>query len=252
MQPAAVPHAYSSRGSLRSRIGSALLALVVAVLVVLGLILSGIIPPVFVPVASSLSTFEVRGGSEKREATQQPKQAAAKAAARTNPRRPTAIEPPPKPVVPMPAIRPVPDMIELSKDDFAASDIGKIKGTAPVAGAADANATADSRAAYGPGAGPGGKTLYAAEWFREPTRQELAFYMPPRAQEGWGLIACRTIERNHVDNCRVLGETPGSGIGSGLRQAAWQFLVLPPRINGRPQVGAWVRIRFDIVKGLEK
>lgn len=250
MQSVAAPHAYSSRGSLRSRIAGAGLALIVAALVIVGLILSGIIPPVFVPVARTLSTFDVRGGSQAPTPSRQRSKRAAKAAARSTPRPRATNEPPPKPVVTMPVQTP-PNMIVLSREDFAAGDIGKIQGTAP-AGSGNAGASADSRAAYGPGEGPGGKTLYAAEWYREPTRQEIAFYMPPRAQEGWGLIACRTIERYHVDNCRVLGESPGSGIGSGLRQAAWQFLVLPPRINGRPMIGAWVRIRFDIVRGLQK
>lgn len=247
MEFSPTPHAYTSRGSLHQRVTAALLALAVAALIVLLLILAGVLPQVFVPVGSrTLSTFDVSGGSEAPRPTRQPKpqqKAAAKQAPRTRPRTL------PPPIVPMP-VRPPTGMIVLSKNDFAAADIGKIKGTADAGTAGKGTETADSAAPYGPGAGPGGKTLYAAEWVREPTRAEMAFYMPNGMVEGWGMIACQTIERNHVDNCRQIGESPGSGISRGMRQAAWQFLVRPPRVNGRPMVGAWVSIRYDIVRGL--
>jgi hypothetical protein len=135
-----------------------------------------------------------------------------------------------------------PAFINLSKEEFAAADIGKMPKRA--SGGSQSN---NSGTAYGPGEGPGGSKLYNAEWYREPSDAEMATYMPHRdVSGGWAIIACRTEERYHVTDCRELGESPpGSGLSRALRQAAWQFLVRPPRIDGKPVIGAWVRIRFD-------
>lgn len=155
----------------------------------------------------------------------------------------------PASTAPVPPPPPFPELIG-GKEMFEAADVSKIaagKGTA----AGGTGQGKDSGAAYGPGEGPGGERLYNAEWYREPTRAELAFYMPPGDREpGWALIACRTVERYHVENCRALGESPvGSGLARTLRLASWQFLVRPPRVGGKSLVGAWVRIRFDFTVG---
>ena len=102
----------------------------------------------------------------------------------------------------------------------------------------------------GPGAGPNGERLYNAQWYREPTHAELSYYLPAnRPTVGWGLIACRTIDHYHVDDCQEIADSPaGSGLAAAVREAAWQFLVLPPRIGGRPMVGAWVRIRIEFTQ----
>lgn len=107
---------------------------------------------------------------------------------------------------------------------------------------ANGNSDSDRPAAYG----SGGQPLYAAQWYREPTDAELHYYLKDaRPGAGYGEIACQTVARYHVDHCEEIGETLGSGLARAVREAAWQFLVLPPRIGGHMQVGAWVLIRIN-------
>jgi protein TonB len=111
-------------------------------------------------------------------------------------------------------------------------------------------------AVYGPTYGPSqnrpsslaGKTLYAAEWFREPTDAELAFYLPKTGVPAgsWALVACRTVIGFRVEDCQEMGDSrPGSGLSRAIRNAAWQFRVRPPRVGGEYKVGEWVQIRID-------
>ncbi len=161
----------------------------------------------------------------------------------------------PKPVTPHPRMTsPAPPKL-FGTELFDAIDIAKLPNhRAEIAAAsgidgssAGAGVGKDSEAAYGSGGGPNGETLYKAEWQREPTHAELAGYLPNGApQNSWGVIACRTVAQFRVEDCRELGDSPpGSGLARAIRQAAWQFRVLPPRINGHPQIGAWVSIRIS-------
>jgi protein TonB len=146
--------------------------------------------------------------------------------------------PPKKALPPQPTKLPI---VAVNAEDLAASDISKL-GKTPGSGQSAAAA-----AAMGPGEGPGGAHLYNAEWYREPTNAELDYYLPKAVDRGsWALIACQTIQHYHVENCYALGESPmGSGLARAMRLAAWQFLVRPPNIDGKPLIGSWVRIRID-------
>ena len=136
---------------------------------------------------------------------------------------------------PQPSERPSP-WIEMSKAEMAASDIGTMPKAAS-GGAGDSEVV---------GKGPNGEALYAAEWAREPSNAELAGYLPRNVAEGFGLIACKTVAGNRVEDCIELDQSPrGSHLASAVRQAAWQFRVRPPRKGGRPLIGSWVRIRID-------
>lgn len=136
-------------------------------------------------------------------------------------------------------------VIPITGDQFAASDIGKMPrhATQPASDGGDAAAGASS-AVVG---GFNGEALYAADWYRRPTQAELSTYLPRNAPRiGWGMIACRTAKDYRVEDCQEIGQyPPGSGLAGAVRQAAWQFRVLPPRIGGKPQLGVWVRIRID-------
>lgn len=177
--------------------------------------------------------------AEKKQQKQERKQAKSAEAASAQPMK----APPP---VPVPGKVEWPEgFIELSRNDYRATDISKMK-RAESGGAQQANAGSPGDSAS-VGQGPGGVRLYAAQWYREPTDAEIGPYLPQRRMQGdWAMIACKTIEKYHVEDCQELGESPpGSGLARAIRQASWQFLVRPPRVNGKPQIGEWVRIRFD-------
>lgn len=170
-----------------------------------------------------------------------------------------ATAPPVAAVTPPPDIPPPPPLptdrssdawskvIPMTGRDFARAAITPgTRGTEGVGAGSAAGDSGDGDAAADAGGGSGGgETLYAADWYRRPTHAELSTYLPRRAQPGWGEVACRTIPNNQVTDCREIGQSArGSGLAGAVRQAAWQFRILPPRVGGRPLVGSWVRIRI--------
>ncbi len=196
----------------------------------------------FAPEARKVSRALVVDLMPESHSAESPTKAAAKAV--EHPQAKPRIKPPPivlpaKPTIAVPP--PVPPSksspwVEMSKDEMAASDIGSL----PKGGSAS---DGDSQVV---GTGPHGETLYAAEWARHPTDAELSGYLPPNAPDGYGIIACKTIPDDRVDDCIELDQEPhGSHLASAVRQAAWQFRIRPPRKNGRPLVGTWVKILIE-------
>jgi hypothetical protein len=104
---------------------------------------------------------------------------------------------------------------------------------------------------YGPGAGPNGAPIYEmVDWYRPPTQAEMDGYLPRRPAGSWGRIACLTAPNFRVENCRTDGEYPvGSGLARAMRQASWQFRVLPPKKDGKPLIGVWMHIIITQTEG---
>ena len=159
---------------------------------------------------------------------------------RVKPRPPIPHKLPIKP--PIVIDRPL-DLIPMTKEELAAADIRNLpKVGVGAAGSGSGQGAGDSEVV---GRGPNGDVLYAADWARKPTNAELGGYLPPNAPDGWGLIACKTLPQNRVDDCIELENHPrGSHLASAVRQAAWQFRVKPPRKNGRDLIGEWVKIQI--------
>lgn len=239
--------AYQARPSLRSRVTSAGLSLGLLAVLFAALLWVTAAPFIDLGESGALATFDVapgpRASTRAKARAIQPKPTERRAVT------PPAAKPPPPPPVALSKLQ-LPGVIAVTRETFAGSDVGRIPSakSGPALEVADAGGGGGAREAAGEGSG--GEVLHNADWYRKPSRAEMNPFMPPRQQEGWGMIACRTAERFRVEDCRELGESQGSGIARGMRRAAWQFLVRPPQRNGQPLLGVWVRIRFDIVRGI--
>lgn len=225
-----------------------LLALAIEALVVL-LLLFLVPPEPGRKNASSPSIFSIDTASDEPADEEAAKPDKARPAERTA--RKPAVPPPvtPPPPTPPPTPRGELPFIVMTREEVRAAQIANMKSSPSEPAAAPAASSGSSHSDDTPivGKGPNGEPLYAAEWYRRPRQAELETYLPRSwARGGSGLIACRTVARYHVEDCKILGESPrGSGYGYAVQRAAFQFLVRPPRVGGKELVGTWVSIRID-------
>ncbi|EJL22642.1 hypothetical protein [Novosphingobium sp. AP12] len=229
-------------GSPRQRLISTLLSAAIIVIALLIALYQTAVAPALKK-AHNPVTFDIPGEDADSGAKSPDKAQQAEKAEEDQPKQ-TAVEveaPVPPVETPKPAEKPAFSFLKVSRADMASADIGAMKRS----GNGDAApGGGNSGSTYGPGDGPGGVTLYNVEWYREPTSAELGGYLPAKMPtEGWGRIYCQTVDHYRVDNCRIIGESPrGSGLGRAVLNAAWQFQVRPPRVNGKPQIGEWIGI----------
>jgi len=136
--------------------------------------------------------------------------------------------------------------IHTSHAEMASADIGNIH-SAPSSGNANASAGGGG---HGGGVGEGGTSFYNVEWYRKPPKTVFENYMRPGQATGRRAeIECRMIENYHVEDCHEVSEEPrGTGMARVMREAAWQFLVRPPRLNGKPLLGTRVHITYTFTQ----
>lgn len=191
-----------------------------------------------------LSTFDA-GEAEQPPAPDEPEPEPERAAQPDAQPRPVD-----RPEPPAPQAAPAPPAILLPRQTGPTFDISNLPPTpATPAPARPVGPPAPSGRNDTPRVGtrPNGEPVYAAQWYREPTDQELAGYRSTMNGPGWGLIECRTAPEFRVRDCEFVSEYPaGSNIGRAWLEASWQFRVLPPRKGNRYLVGEWVRIRLTL------
>ncbi|WP_332819648.1 hypothetical protein [Sphingopyxis sp.] len=192
------------------------------------------------------------------EATEISEEAPKPSSAERTEEQPEPPQPAPEEPLPSKPAEPLPPPVAVSKAAPAiATPAERLPSPAPprigtrppggqVYGPPNIGGSSSSRDTERVGTAPNGEPLYAAAWYREPRDDELRGYLSTASGPGWGLIACRTAPDYRVEDCVGLDEYPnGSQINRAVLAAAWAFQVRPPRLGGRPLVGAWVRIRID-------
>ncbi len=210
------------------------------------------------PPGTRTSSFDVIAEGEdaatqprKAEARRSGGKASAPAAPNTPPppQRETADEPGPLTLPP--------GIILMTRQDYAGADVARLPRDASGTGRSQASGEGEGERAGSEDGGAGGaggsERLYDVDWYRKPTNAELSPYLRKAGMTGWGMIACRTAADYRVEDCRELDQSPvGSGLARAVREAAWQFRVLPPRVGNKPQLGVWVRIRIEYTNGQPK
>jgi protein TonB len=243
------PSSERRRFVLPRRLGPLAITLLVHLLLLL-LLLTLSPPRTFVPMGASRLISIALNSDKQDDSAAAKSKAKAKQAAQAPAAAPKTAPPPPPMPVPVPK-EPVPDypLLKLTHDEMVGLD-ATLRASPPGTRSADAQGSGSGDSAK-VGTGPRGEALYAADWYREPTDTELNFYLPKgRRVLGRGTIACRTVARFHVDDCEIVSESPsGSGLAYAVQQAAWQFLVRPPRVGGRSMVGEWVTISITWNEG---
>ncbi|WNO54952.1 hypothetical protein [Stakelama saccharophila] len=255
------------RSRLGTRLSGALLALLIEILLALLLLtLAGPAMREEPPESTVLQFYTPEDAVEKNADAGKPTPADADRAQPEPAERSEAAQPQPQPErQPMPPQPPPPEpqpeqakeppaFIPISPDQMASIDLSNRNPSKPKTAPAQpygpvANPLYAATAGDTPrvaGSGPHGEPLYAASWYREPRDDELRGYLSAAKGPGWALIACKTAPRFRVEDCVSVDEYPDhSGIAQAVLAAAYQFRVRPPRIGGKSQVGAWVRIRID-------
>ncbi|OJW60039.1 MAG: hypothetical protein BGO57_05210 [Sphingomonadales bacterium 63-6] len=204
------------------------------------------------PLATIVTTFD---SASEEEPSKEPEAKPAEQKPTVQPSAQPQDQPQPDPQpVPQPVAQPPvpapPAVISLSKNQMAQLDISNLPKAQPapaqakpVYGPANSGSAGDSQRV---GTTPNGQPMYAAQWYREPTEQELAGYLSTADGPGWATITCKTVPEYRVESCIFLEESPShSNIGRATMAAAWQFKVRPPRLGGKYKYGEWVRIRID-------
>lgn len=256
-QSASLPQSWRERlreGFGRNAIGI-VLALALEALLIIFLLLMSQVGSQDGQGEASITSFNVEDGAEEAEApeAEEERQPADVPQVLQPPALPEE-QPDPLPQQPPalaanPVSRPI---ITLSPEQFADTDISNLPRRRP---------DQPSGPAYGPampgsssgdsqivGTAPNGEPMYAARWYREPTREEMSGYLSTANPGSWALITCRTAPRWRVEDCIGLEQYPtGSNLLRAVLAATWQFEVRPPQRRGEYLTGSWVRImiRYD-------